>query len=229
MNLLERRQHAARESGGISADQIHEAALAAVPAFEPGSHWLEYGAGTGGLLKRLLTLHPQVKFTGADLYPRPEGLTHEVAWECGDLNQSLNLPDASFDGILSTEVIEHLENPRAVAREWHRLLKPGGWVVMTTPNNRSLRSLLSLAVTGHFVAFQDSCYPAHITALVEKDLVRILKEAGFEPPVFSYTNEGGIPKMPHRKWQDLSGLLKGRWFSDNLVLRTRKPMVADGR
>lgn len=225
MNLKDRRQHAAYESGGISSEQIHEAALAAVPSFEPGSHWLEYGAGQGGLLLQLLRLHPEVKFTGADLYPRPQGLDPCVAWECSDLNLSLNLPESCFDGILSTEVIEHLENPRAVARECYRLLKPGGWLIMTTPNNLSLRSILSLVVSGHFVAFQDSSYPAHITALVERDLVRIMNEAGFESPTFSYTNDGSIPKMPHRKWQSLSRRLKGRWFSDNLVLQARKPLL----
>ena len=68
----------------------------------------------------------------------------------------------------------------------------------------------------HFVAFQDSCYPAHITALVERDLLRIFFEAGFLVPIFSYTNEGSIPKIHHWRWQEVSrGLLRGRALSDN--------------
>lgn len=227
MNLQERRKEAAIASGGISSDRIHSAALLALGQLREGESLLEFGAGTGDLIKELEKLFPDARLVGADILPRPDGVSANTRWIEADLNAQVNAPDGSFDVILSTEVIEHLENPRAVVREWWRLLKPGGRLVMTTPNNQSLRSLLSLLVNGHFVAFLDSCYPAHITALLECDLRRIFAEAGFESPVFSYTNEGGIPKMPGLKWQRVSlGLLRGRLFSDNLVLSARKPHSA---
>lgn len=227
MNLQERRKEAAIASGGISSDRIHSAALLALGQLREGESLLEFGAGTGDLIKELEKLFPDALLVGADILPRPDGISANTRWIEADLNAQVDAPDGSFDMILSTEVIEHLENPRAVVREWWRLLKPGGRVVMTTPNNQSLRSLLSLLVNGHFVAFLDSCYPAHITALLECDLRRIFAEAGFESPVFSYTNEGGIPKMPGLKWQRVSlGLLRGRLFSDNLVLSARKPHSA---
>ena len=53
------------------------------------------------------------------------------------------------------ETIEHLENPRAFVRKLVRLAKPGGWVVVTTPNQRSLLSLLTLMTKGKFSHFQD--------------------------------------------------------------------------
>jgi SAM-dependent methyltransferase len=43
------------------------------------------------------------------------------------------LPDASLDSILCTEVLEHVPDPDAVWREFHRLLRPGGKVLLTTP------------------------------------------------------------------------------------------------
>lgn len=222
--LRERRKEAAIASGGISSGSIHKAALQALGQLRENETLLEYGAGTGDLLKVLEKLCQNARLVGADILPRPDGISADTQWIEADLNTRVDAPDGSFDVILSTEVIEHLENPRAVVREWWRLLKPGGRVVMTTPNNQSLRSQLSLLVNGHFVAFLDSCYPAHITALLECDLRRIFAETGFESPVFSYTNEGGIPKMPGLKWQKVSlGLLRGRLFSDNLVLSTRKP------
>ncbi len=218
-SLKEKRLLAARASGGTSSDRIHDCAIAALGQLSKGQHLLEFGAGTGVLLQRIADEHPDLTAVGVDLYPRPNSLPEHLEWLQADLNDSIPLPDASFDVIISTEVIEHLENPRAMAREFSRLLKPGGKIVVTTPNQESLRSLISLIVSGHFVAFQDSGYPAHITALLRKDLVRIFTEAGFSNIVFNFTDSGGIPKAPRILWQTISGgFLKGRWFSDNLIM-----------
>lgn len=43
------------------------------------------------------------------------------------------LGDESLDSILCTEVLEHVPDPLAVWREFHRLLRPGGKVLLTTP------------------------------------------------------------------------------------------------
>ena len=42
-------------------------------------------------------------------------------------------PDATFDAILSTEMLEHVADPLAVIRECARLLKPGGVLLLTAP------------------------------------------------------------------------------------------------
>jgi SAM-dependent methyltransferase len=59
---------------------------------------------------------------------------------CADLSGILPWPESSFDAIFSTEGIEHLENRFAFLREAHRILKPGGTLLLTTPNIASLRS-----------------------------------------------------------------------------------------
>jgi SAM-dependent methyltransferase len=91
-----------------------------------------------------------------------------------DLNDADAIPAARFDLVIATDVIEHRENPRQVARKWFQILKPEGTLI------------LSLLVRGHYVAFLDSCCPAHTTALLRKDLMRILTEAGFPTYAFIY-------------------------------------------
>ena len=45
----------------------------------------------------------------------------------------LDFPDSSFDNVTMLAVIEHMENPVAIVREVHRVLRPGGRFVVTTP------------------------------------------------------------------------------------------------
>ena len=44
------------------------------------------------------------------------------------------LPDASFDGAISVEVIEHVHDDDAFVHHMARVLRPGGWAYLTTPN-----------------------------------------------------------------------------------------------
>lgn len=222
--LAERRVKAAESSGGTSSGPILDAALSAFNALQAKGDLLEFGAGTGELLLLLRGQSYPGKMTGADLLPRPERLPGDIGWSQVDLNHALSFPDESFDVIISTEVVEHLENPRFMAREFWRLLRPSGTVVLTTPNQESIRSLLALLFSGHYAAFQDSCYPAHITALLRKDLQRIFTEAGFGRVAFSFTNHGYVPKLTRWTFQQMSfGRLQGRWFSDNQVMVVTKP------
>jgi 2-polyprenyl-3-methyl-5-hydroxy-6-metoxy-1,4-benzoquinol methylase len=147
-----------------------------------------------------------------------------VNWIKQDLNGPIQGYDGAFDVIIAAEVIEHLENPRFTVREICRLLRPGGTAIVTTPNNESCRSLVALLVRGHYAAFGELSYPAHITALLRKDLTRIFTEAELSAPEFNFTNQGGIPGKPNVAWQQVSfGLLRGLRFSDNLLAVATKP------
>jgi 2-polyprenyl-3-methyl-5-hydroxy-6-metoxy-1,4-benzoquinol methylase len=185
-SLGEWRAAAAHASGGTSEEALHRLALAWAEAREPGGRVLDYGAGTGNLSLALFESRRFDEIVAADLWPRPPGLARAVEWLSQDLNQPLALPDGSIDALFSIEVIEHLENPRAIARDWFRLLKPGGRLLFTTPNADSWRSLVTLALKGHHQEFTDENYPAHITALVGTDLKRILAEAGFTSVEIGY-------------------------------------------
>lgn len=59
-------------------------------------------------------------------------------WDHGSLDiisdiSAIPEPDASFDAIMCTEVLEHLPDPVAAFREFRRLLKPGGLLILTAP------------------------------------------------------------------------------------------------
>ncbi|HXU64801.1 MAG TPA: methyltransferase domain-containing protein [Polyangia bacterium] len=218
------RRQASKMSDGASSNSIYAAFEEKVRLLCGTGDLLDFGAGTGHLIRRLFRSGQFRTVTGADLYPRSADLPAEIGWIEGDLNNQLPAPAAAFDTIVAAEVIEHLENPRAVAREFFRLLRPGGLLVFSTPNNESVRSLIALAVRGHFVAFGDSSYPAHITALTGTDLRRILTESGFGRIDVSYTDTGSIPGLPSRSWQSILGKrARGVRFSDNLVVAARKP------
>jgi 2-polyprenyl-3-methyl-5-hydroxy-6-metoxy-1,4-benzoquinol methylase len=131
------------------------------------------------------------------------------------------LSDGSADVVTAVEVIEHLENPRAFVRELARLTKPDGWIVITTPNQLSLLSLLTLVVKKRFSAFQDVHYPAHLTALLEIDLKRIAAECRFVDVAILYSHSGRLILTPwhYPRWLARSFPI---YLSDNLLLIGRK-------
>jgi hypothetical protein len=128
--------------------------------------------------------------------------------------------------VVAVETIEHLENPRAFVRELTRLAGPGGWVVVTTPNQLSMLSKLTLAVKNQLNAFQAGSYPAHLTALLEVDLRRIAAGCDWIDLIVAYTQSGRNPKTTKHGPQWLSRSFP-RAVSDNVLLLGRKP--ADAR
>ena len=94
---------------------------------------------------------------------------------------------------------------------------------MTTPNQVSMASKLTLLTRDQFQAFQQApgLYPAHITALLPEDLRRIASECGLVDAEIRYTDAGRTPMSSH-VWPAALGA-RGRWFSDNVILVARRP------
>lgn len=69
-------------------------------------------------------------------------------------------PDQSFDAMLCTEVFEHLPDPVAALREFARLLRPGGWLILTAP----FCSLTHFAPYHFATGFSRYWYGTHLPA-----------------------------------------------------------------
>lgn len=71
-----------------------------------------------------------------------------------DANLPLPFKEGEFDMLVSIEGIEHLENPSAFVRECARIVKPGGMVILSTPNVDSYRSRRSAHIHGFHKYFR---------------------------------------------------------------------------
>jgi SAM-dependent methyltransferase len=208
----------ARASLGISAEAIYRLVARVLRQRHPGGGTLlDVGCGAGHLWAHVADQFD--RYDGADVV-RYDDFPASANFHRVDLDTGrVPLPDGSADVVAAVETIEHLENPRAFARELARLARPGALVVVTTPNQLSLLSKLSLVLRNRFPAFTERSDPGHITALLEADLVRIARECGLVDAAIHYTGSGRIPGTA-RHWP--SGL-GGRAFSDNLLLAARRP------
>lgn len=87
---------------------------------------------------------------------------------------SKNYMPEEFDIITSFEVIEHINNPIHELNSFHKLLRKGGLVYVTTPNfNSILRYRLKSA-------YSNICYPEHLSYYTPKTLKKVFTHTGFK-------------------------------------------------
>ena len=135
---------------GLGTGGILDAVIAKIRDFAPrfSGDYLDVGSGNGELIDRVLREFAGVKPHACDYRGdllAIDGMSADVA----NLNHDpLPYPDNSFDLVTCTEVIEHLEHYRAALREMARVLRPGGVLIITTPNVLNLRSRLRYLLFG---------------------------------------------------------------------------------
>jgi ubiquinone/menaquinone biosynthesis C-methylase UbiE len=99
-------------------------------------------------------------------------------------------PDGYFDGVVLLDVLEHVQDERAVVGEIERVLRPGGRLIVSVPNRGALHSWDSLNV-----------------------YARLLGSRGAPP-----TDDPSWPLSPHHRHYRLSDLVA--LFGDRFALRT---------
>jgi 2-polyprenyl-3-methyl-5-hydroxy-6-metoxy-1,4-benzoquinol methylase len=210
-----------------------EAALRRLAAEREHGTALEVGPGSGVYLDLLCELFAKV--TASDV--EDEYLDHVAAQATGHANLELAVDDIgatalepqSFDLVLCSEVIEHTPDPAAVLAGLQRVLRPGGVLVLSTPQAHSTLELAGkLAFQPGIIrlvrlVYREPILPTgHISLLTAKRLRNLLDESGLE--VIEHDTSGlyipllaelgGRPALRFERWLErridggpLSGML----------------------
>lgn len=130
--------------------------------------------------------------------------------------ENAGLEDSSFDIVHASHLIEHLNQPAEFVRDVYRLLKPGGRVLLTTPNSSGLQARL-------FDGAWRSAIADHMFLFSKQTLSSLLKRNGFE--IERIKTWGGIAAgmapTPVKRVLDL--LVKKTGWGDVMIIRARKP------
>lgn len=109
----------------------------------PNCRLLDIGCGWDA--KFLKAVEPYIgSGIGVD-FKAPDIAGGKIRTERLTLQNRLSYADASFDLVTMLAVLEHLEQPEAILREIHRVLRPGGQLVLTVPSKAARPVLEFLA------------------------------------------------------------------------------------
>ena len=140
--------------------------------YRKNNSMLDVGCGEGWILEMAKTRGWQVY--GTEFSPKAIDICSKKGIKMySGLLRAENIEEKEFDIIVSTETIEHINNPRGEINNFYQLLRQGGLLYITTPNfNSYLRRL-----------FKDKYdiieYPEHLSYYTKKTLNKLLKDSGF--------------------------------------------------
>jgi 2-polyprenyl-3-methyl-5-hydroxy-6-metoxy-1,4-benzoquinol methylase len=183
----------------LARDGVHEKVIEYLKD-KPKGRILDIPTGFGALAKKLSEMNFAVSCCDIDT---DQFSVQGLKIDCGDLNGKIPYADNEFDYVCFLEAIEHTENPYNAVREIARVLKPGGTLIMSTPNYLNIERRLKFLVTGFFTKpvpqkmfrerFHGKTYAMHLSP-IGYTLVRfILEYAGLH--VIDMTYDKKKPKQ----------------------------------
>jgi len=183
---------AGRSPVALAHEAIHDTVVTML-ASQPRGALLDVPAGEGALAARLIDAGFDVHC--CDLYPeifRLDGVDiHQ-----GNLDAELPFADRSFEYVTCLEGLEHIENPQQAMREFARVLKPGGHLIVSVPNILNIEERLKWLLYGYTSHFKPISRPAverlraeyderveiaaHVNPIGYSELRYVLEKNGFE-------------------------------------------------
>ncbi|HKZ44887.1 MAG TPA: class I SAM-dependent methyltransferase [Anaerolineales bacterium] len=198
---------------------------------EEGSNLLEIGSGLGHLVGQL---DGHFRTFGIDVNPWALSASKNVAGSTHlQVASADRLPfeSDSFGVVIIKHVVEHLQGPALCITEIGRLLKPGGVLILSTPN---LESLLKPWKGDRWIGYQD---PTHISLKQPAEWLQMVASAGlktrrvFADGFWDVPYVKGLPKgLQKIIFGSLGGLqavtrfifLPYRW-GESIIIIARKP------
>ena len=136
---------------------------------------LDIGCATGAMLEHLRGNGWQV--TGVEISPCAQYAQKERNLDVRNIPlEENNFPAKSFDAVLASHLIEHLNDPKTFLLEVHRILKDGGKLFITTPNISGFQAKL-------FGGKWRSAIFDHLYLFSIRTLKQLLKAAGFKTQI----------------------------------------------
>lgn len=160
--------------------RLRYAAQRACMEGNPEARLLDIGCQTGVNTLRLARVAGASRVVGMEYNLRTlREASRQGIWPVlADANRPLPLESGSVDVITAMDVLEHLTDPRMLIGEAHRVLRPGGYLVLATPNLASWHNILAL-----LLALQPFSGP-NLTTMLDADLdvVRRLHRRAYALP-----------------------------------------------
>ncbi len=172
-------RHAApteREAVALAHEAIHEVVTQILSSLPTRGALLDVPAGEGALAARLLRAGFNVRC--CDLYPEIFRLP-QVEIRRGDLSATLPYDDGEFNFLTCVEGLEHIENPQQATREFARVLRAGGHLVVTVPNILNIEERVKWLLNG---------YTSHFKPLSREHLATLRREFGSMEEIALHVN-----------------------------------------
>jgi ubiquinone/menaquinone biosynthesis C-methylase UbiE len=166
----------------LAHEAIHET-VARILAAKPPGKVLDVPAGEGALALRLRELGFDVSC--CDLYTEIFKLENAEI-KRGNLDARLPYEDRSFDYVVCVEGLEHIENPANAIREFARLLKNDGTLIVSVPNIMNVEERLKWLFNG---------YTSHFKPLSGEALAEITREFGGMEEIALHVNPIGYSEV----------------------------------